>query len=576
MSGDGRKKMETSKPTILVSDTEFEKSTAPSNSNSISREKKNSTDGADLESGEVKNNGQEEDDVEYPKALAMVMIVIALALSIFLVSLDMTIVATAIPKITDQFHGLDLVGWYGSAFFLTLGSFQSTWGKAYKYSPLKITFLTAIFIFELVSLVCGVAPNSTALIVGRAIAGLGGAGIASGAFTIIAFAAPPSQRAAYTGILGASYGVASVVGPLLGGVFADKLTWRWCFYINLPIGGLAGAIILFLFTAPKNAVPTPATLKEKILQMDFPGTFTIMASLVCFFLALQWGGQTKAWKSADVIGTLIGFVLLLILFIVIQFFQGERGIIVGRLLKEHTVSIGMVYVFFLCGGWFLLLYYLPYYFQVVSGVSASQSGVRNLPMIIGTTIATIVSGGLISAFGHFVPFMIIGAAGATIGCGLLYTLGIDSSSAQWIGYQALAGLSTGFVFQIPVISAQATVSQADLSSATAMVLFLQTIGGAFFISIAEAAFANRFLHVLPHYAPSVSPSRVLSVGVSELRNVFGKEGELIEGIIECYLQGLKVTYALAITCCGIAMFVALGSHWPWKNLKGKASMGGAV
>lgn len=172
--------------------------------------------------------------------------------------------------------------------------------------------------------------------------------------------------------------------------------------------------------------------------------------------------------------------------------------------------------------------------------------------------------------------MVIGAAGATIGCGLLYTLGIDSSSAQWIGYQALAGLSTGFVFQIPVISAQATVSQADLSSATAMVLFLQTIGGAFFISIAEAAFANRILNVLPHYAPSVSPARVLSVGVSELRNVFGKEGELIEGIIESYLQGLKVTYALAITCCGIAMFVALGSHWPWKNLKGKASMGGAA
>lgn len=155
-----------------------------------------------------------------------------------------------------------------------------------------------------------------------------------------------------------------------------------------------------MFTTPKNAVPTPATLKEKILQMDFPGTFTIMASLVCFFLALQWGGQTKAWKSADVIGTLVGFVLLLTLFIVIQYFQGERGIIVGRLLKERTVSIGMVYVFFLCGGWFLLLYYLPYYFQVVSGVSASQSGVRNLPMIIGTTIATIVSGGLISAFGY--------------------------------------------------------------------------------------------------------------------------------------------------------------------------------
>lgn len=147
-------------------------------------------------------------------------------------------------------------------------------------------------------------------------------------------------------------------------------------------------------------MPTPATLKEKILQMDFPGTFTIMASLVCFFLALQWGGQTKSWKSADVIGTLVCFALLLIMFIVIQYFQGERGIIVGRLLKDRTVSVGMAYVFFLGGAWFLLLYYLPIYFQVVSGVSPSQSGVRNLPAIIGVTISTIVSGGLISAYGH--------------------------------------------------------------------------------------------------------------------------------------------------------------------------------
>ncbi|CAD6440315.1 f72fe993-4980-4da0-8abe-6078e8183b03 [Sclerotinia trifoliorum] len=560
----------------MMSDTELEKSNAPSIDDSTSRKKEISPYGAEVVDGEVNNNGQVEDGLEYPKALAMVMIVVALSLSIFLVSLDMTIVATAIPKITDQFHGLDLVGWYGSAFFLTVGSFQSTWGKAYKYFPLKITFLMSIFIFELGSLICGVAPNSTALIVGRAIAGLGGAGIASGAYTIIAFAARPQHRAAYTGILGASYGVASVVGPLLGGVFADKLTWRWCFYINLPIGGVAAAIILFLFTSPPNAVPTPATLKEKILQMDLPGTFTIMASLVCFFLALQWGGQTKAWKSADVIGTLVGFVFLIVLFIVIQYFQGERGIIVGRLLKERTVSVGMVYVFFLGGGWFILLYYLPYYFQVVSGVSAAQSGVRNLPMIIGTTIATILSGALISAFGHFVPFMILGAVGATIGCGLLYTLGAASTSAQWIGYQALTGLSTGFAFQIPVISSQTTVSPADLSSVTAMVLFLQTIGGAFFISIAEAAFANRILHVLPHYAPSVSPARVLSVGVGELRNVFGKERDTIQGIIESYLLGLKVTYAMAITCTGIAFFVALGSSWPWKNLKGKTSMGGAA
>jgi len=165
---------------------------------------------------------------DYPTAFRLAMIIVALALSMFLVAIDMTIVATAIPRITDQFHSLDQVGWYGSAFFLTLASFQSTWGKAYKYFPLKTSFLISILIFEIGSLVCAVAKNSTTLIVGRAIAGAGGAGIASGAYTIIAFSAPPQKRPAFTGILGASYGIASVIGPLLGGVFTDKLSWRWC------------------------------------------------------------------------------------------------------------------------------------------------------------------------------------------------------------------------------------------------------------------------------------------------------------------------------------------------------------
>lgn len=484
----------------------------------------------------------------------------------------MTIVATAIPKITDEFHGLDQIAWYGSAFFLTLASFQSTWGKAYKYFPLKITFLIAIFVFELGSLICGVAPSSVALIVGRAIAGLGGAGIASGAYTIIAFSAKPNQRPAFTGLLGAAYGIASVVGPLLGGVFAEKITWRWCFYINLPIGGIAGAIILFFFTTPARAVPTKASLKEKILQMDLPGTFTVMAAVICFLLALQWGGQASNWNAGKVIGTLVGFAILTIAFFVIEYFQGERAMIVGRILKDRTIYISMAFIFFLAGGFFLLVYYIPIYFQVVSGVSASQSGVRNLPLILGCTIATITSGGLISAFGHFVPLMIAGSAAGTIGAGLLYTLSPTSTSAMWIGYQALAGLGIGFALQIPIIATQAVSAPADLSSATAMVLFAQTIGGAFFVSAGESAFTNIMLGKLPVTAPSVDPQTVAATGVTQLRAVF--DSELIPGIVAAYMDGLRVAYAVAIAAMGIAVVVACGNRWV--NLKGKVVVGGAA
>ncbi|KAM0818670.1 putative Efflux pump antibiotic resistance protein [Seiridium cardinale] len=234
-------------------------------------------------------NGAEQPFPEdYPGGLRMALLLGAVIFCVFVMSLDMTIVGTAVPKITDEFHGLAQIPWYGSAYSMTFGGFQSSWGKAYRYVPLKIVFLMTMFIFEIGSLVCGVAPNATAFIVGRVIAGLGGAGIAAGGYTVIALSSRPEKRPLYVGAIGTTYGVAAVLGPVLGGVFSGHVTWRWCFYINLPIGIAATAVILILFKVPGNAqITMPATWRERFLQIDPVGVTLTMAAIICFILAVR-------------------------------------------------------------------------------------------------------------------------------------------------------------------------------------------------------------------------------------------------------------------------------------------------
>ncbi|KOS44874.1 hypothetical protein ACN38_g4231 [Penicillium nordicum] len=535
--------------TPFVADLESENHTSPND-----QETSHVPEKADVEEPDL------DDEAQYPHGLKLLIIVAALGMSIFLVALDMTIVVTAIPKITDQFHSLDDASWYGSAFLMTTGGFQSTWGKVYKFFPLKISFLLAVFIFEVGSLICGVAPSSVALIVGRAISGIGAAGIGSGAFIIIAFIASPKRRPLFTGITGMSYGIASVVGPLVGGAFTDKVTCRWCFYINLPIGGVAAAAIVFFFHTPERALATKATFKEKLLQIDPIGTILLICTITSYILPLQFGGQTKAWSSSTVIGLLVGFPLMVIAFMAWEWFQGERAAFPPRLMSNRLILVNSIYAFLFGGSYFIIVYYLPYYFQSIQNVNLTMSGVRNLPLIVSMSLAIIVSGGSITKTGHTAPLMVVGGVLATIGSGLLYSLDIGTNTGKWIGYQIVGGVGWGLAYQVPINAVHGTVVPSDIATVTGVIVFFQTVGGAVFVAAAQGAFVNQIIIKLTVTAPSINSALVVSTGASELRDAF--TAEQMTAILPAYMTGLKVAYAISIAAAGIAFCLS-----PFNNFK---------
>lgn len=242
------------------------------------------------------------------------------------------------------------------------------------------------------------------------------------------------------------------------------------FISNLPIGGLAAAILVIFFRLPPHVKPAEATFREKMLQLDPLGILLIMGAVICYVLALQWGGLTRSWQSSTVIGLLVGFFLLLICFCIEQWWMDERAMLPKRLLKIRYIHVGMAYSFCIAGTYFLTLYFLPIYFQVIDNVSPIESGVRNLPLILSITLGTISVGIGITVSGRPMPFEVAAGVISTIGMGLLYTLTIGSSHAKWIGYQVLAGLGIGLGIQVPISAIQATLPQIDIPSGTAMIM----------------------------------------------------------------------------------------------------------
>ncbi|MFH9757004.1 MDR family MFS transporter [Streptomyces griseus] len=472
----------------------------------------------------------------------------ALLLGMLLAALDQTIVSTALPTIVSELGGLDHLSWVVTAYLLAATAATPLWGKLGDQYGRKKLFQTAIVIFLIGSALCGIAQNMPQLIGFRALQGLGGGGLMVLSMAIVGDLVTPRERGKYQGLFGAVFGVTSVLGPLLGGFFTEHLSWRWVFYINLPVGVVALVVIAAVLHIP---------VRREKHTIDYLGTFLIASVATALVLVASLGGTTWAWSSPQIIALAVLAVVLLVAFIAVER-RAVEPVLPLKLFRIRTFSLVAVISFVIGFAMFGAMTYLPTFLQVVHDITPTMSGVHMLPMVFGLLITSTASGQIVSRTGRWKVFPLAGTALTAVGLLLLHNL--DENSSTWLmsAYFFVFGAGLGLVMQVLVLVAQNSVSYQDLGVATSGATFFRSIGSAFGVAIFGTIFANRLTGQLTDALAGQSLPSGVDAGrlAADPRAIGQLPADLRPGVLGAYSTSITDVFLYAVPVVLLAFVLA--------------------